>query len=158
MKRVLPSLACVAAVSMALPAHAATPPSPPHPSAALTQTCDADKGPDSRRGDAMLGGGIALTVTGGVAVVLVGLPALLLRENARDDAKTATYETRQRYYARRANRRERVAIVSLGIGGAMLLAGIPLIIVGNRLKRGDRAAVAPVVTPTMAGVTAAMKF
>lgn len=127
---------------------------PPHPS---TVTC-APNDSAGARGDKMVSAGIGLTATGAILGLLVGAPALLLRHYAREDAERATYEARQRRYARRARRREVVAVASLGTGGAMVLIGVPLLIAGARANRSDRASVTPIVTPTMAGASATLRF
>ncbi len=149
-------IAIVTTLALATPVHAAEPALPPPPSAATPQTCAAKSEPV--RGEPMLKGGIALTVSGLAIGLLIGGPALLVRSNARRDAKTATYETDQRFYARRVARSERAAAIGLGIGGVFILAGVPLIIAGARIKRRDRASVTPVVTPTMAGLNARLRF
>ncbi|MCR9159579.1 MAG: hypothetical protein ACE37F_04470 [Nannocystaceae bacterium] len=155
MKSTLSRAAALAStLALAMPASAAT---PPHPSEAVCAGQDA--GPDpSTRSNAMVGAGIGLTVTGAIVTTLVGVPALLLRRSARADADRATYEARQRRYARRADRREVVAVAALGTGGVMMLVGIPLLIAGARAKHGDRASVTPMLTPTMAGMNAALRF
>lgn len=151
MKRSL--LSCVAlatALGVASPAHAAA---PPHPSEACATQ---DAGPNNA--DAMLGTGIGLTAGGAIVAALVGVPALLMLRNARADADRATYEARQRRYARRARRREIVAVTALGTGGLMVLIGVPLMIAGARGKNQRRTAVTPVLTPTTAGVNASLRF
>ena len=89
---------------------------------------------------------------------LGGVPALLMLRNARADADRATYEARQRRYARRARRREIVTVAALGTGGVMVLIGVPLLIAGARAKNQRRTAVTPVLTPTTAGVNASIRF
>lgn len=147
------------AFSLATPAVAA-PARPPHPSEAVpqVQTCAADEVRDSKAGQGAFVAGLSLTVVGAVVGVAIGVPALLLRRNARESAAKATYEARQRRYARRADRRETVAVAAIGTGGAMMVIGIPLMILGSRAKRSDRAAVTPIVTPTMAGMNASLRF
>lgn len=137
-------------LSLATPVQAAT---PPHPSEA---TCSLDQGP--RNDTSTLHAGIGLTVSGVAIGLLVGAPALLMRRNARADASKATYEARQRRYARRARRREIVAVTALGAGGAFVLIGVPLMIVGARNRNADRVSVNPVLGPTMAGLDATVRF
>jgi hypothetical protein len=137
-------------VALATPAHAAT---PPHPSDA---TCSLDQGP--RTDSSTLHAGIGLTVSGVAIGLLVGAPALLMHRNARADASKATYEARQRRYARRARRREIVAVAALGTGGAFVLIGVPLMIAGARQRNSDRLTVTPVLSPTMAGLDATVRF
>lgn len=151
MKRtLLSSVALATALCVASPVHAAT---PPHPSEACAPQ---DDGPNNA--DAMLGTGIGLTAGGAIVAALVGVPALLMLRNARADAERATYEARQRRYARRARRREIVAVAALGTGGVMMLIGVPLMIAGARRKNERRTAVTPVLTPTTAGVSASLRF
>lgn len=153
MKRsLLSSMAVVTTLAVASPAQAAT---PPHPSEACAPR---DDGPPNTSGDAMLGAGIGLTVSGVAIATLVGVPALLMRRNARADADRATYEARQRRYARRARRREVVAVTALGAGGVMVLIGVPLLIAGARAKNDRRTSVTPVLSPTMAGMNARLRF
>lgn len=149
-RALLSTVALVTALGVATPAEAAL---PPHPSEACAQQDDGPANPD-----AMVGGGLGLTISGAVIVSLIGVPALLLRRNARADADRATYEARQRRYARRARRREVVAVTALGTGGVMMLIGIPLLVAGSRAKNSERASVTPVLTPTMAGFNANLRF
>ncbi len=144
---------------VAVPPAAAAPPtaasSPPPPSAAPQDT-----EPSPQGGEKMLAGGIALTSVGAALAVLIGVPSLLLRERARDNAASATYEARQRRYAGRAERRENFAVASLGVGGAFMLIGIPLMIVGGQRvnQAQQRAIVTPVLSPTMAGLSTRLRF
>ena len=137
-------------VATATPAHAAM---PPHPSEA---TCSIDQVP--RNDSSTLNAGIGLTVTGAAIGLLVGTPALLMRRNARADASKATYEARQRRYARRARRREIVAVAALGTGSVFVLIGVPLMIAGARTRSSNRVSVNPVLSPTMAGLDATVRF
>lgn len=136
--------------SVAMPVHAAA---PPHPSEA---TSTFDQGP--RDDPSTLHAGIGLTVSGATIGLLIGAPALLMRRNARADASKATYEARQRRYARRARRREVVAVTALGTGGAFILIGVPLMVVGSRRRTSNRVSITPIFDPTMTGLDATVRF
>lgn len=153
----LPSIAVVLSLAAADPTPA-TETLPPHPSALAPQLCAGNDVHDPDRGQTLFNAGLGLTISGLAIGVLIGGPALLLRRNARQDAARATYEARQRRYARRADRREVVAFSAIGAGGIMMLIGIPLMVAGSRSKNESRAAVAPVITPNMAGVNARLRF
>ena len=150
----LPALA----VSLALASPAAAAPLPPHPSTATAQACAADGVEDPARRQSMFNAGLGLTISGLAVGLLIGGPALLLRRNAREDAARATYEARQRRYAGRADRREVVAFSAIGAGGVMVLIGIPLMIAGSRSRDTNRASVSPILSPTMAGMNAQLRF
>ena len=153
-RRFSASVAACALVSLtiATPARAAEPPPP--------SSVSADSRSNAATGSNMLGVGIGLTTVGAVLALVVGVPALLLRKRVRDRAAEATYEVRQQRFARRAQRRETVAITTLSVGGAFILIGVPLLIAGaSRKHRAERrATVTPVVSPQMAGFSARLRF
>ena len=156
----LPALTVAASLALTSPA-STTAAQPPHPSTVTPQACEADgadtAGHHARR-QKTFEAGLGLTIGGLALGLLVGGPALLMRRNARQDADRATYEARQRRYARRADRREVVAFSAIGAGGVIVLIGIPLMVAGSRSKDAGRASVSPVLSPTMAGMNAQLRF
>jgi hypothetical protein len=138
------------------PVAVVTPVPAPAPRPAMTP----QQAAELRRARALVTTGITATAVGGLTLVSVSLPLVLLRDRALRRANEQTFYVDEQRLVSRARRRHAGAIATFAVGTTLVAAGVALMTVGGvkraRLRR--ELAIAPEFGRGFAGASATLRF